>query len=370
VPPVAAATLPRLGYRPALDGIRATAMPLVVSWHAFGRPAGGFLGVHVFFALSGFLITTLLLEEWASRGSISLSRFYQRRALRLFPALVVMLGAYTAVQLGRAYLLDTQSLDVSTSMKGVLYSALYVSNIVQAHGLVLGVPISHLWSLAAEEQFYVVWPCVLLLALRLGAGRRAIALGLAALVALLWVHRFHLTHTGASQRRLYFAPDTNFDAILIGCVAGVAFRGRVPRRSLGLAAAGAFAVVAAIVAVVNIGERALYGELLATFAVAAAVLVLATANETPSLLSRALSLPPLVFLGQISYSLYLWHPMILSFGDKLLGIPRAAGVLISLGVATASYYLVERPFLRLKRRRGAPDDPGATGFAAAPPEPS
>jgi len=100
------------------------------------------------------------------------------------------------------------------------------------------------------------------------------------------------------------------------------------------------------------------------------VLVLATANETPSLLSRALSLPPLVFLGQISYSLYLWHPMILSFGDKLLGIPRAAGVLISLGVATASYYLVERPFLRLKRRRGAPDDPGATGFAAAPPEPS
>lgn len=370
MPPLAAETVPRLGYRPALDGIRALAIALVVSWHAFGRPAGGFLGVHVFFALSGFLITTLLLQEWAARGSISLSRFYQRRALRLFPALVVMLGAYTAVQLGRAYLLDTQGLDVSTSMKGVLYSALYVSNIVQAHGLVLGVPISHLWSLAAEEQFYVVWPCVLLLALRAGAGRRALALGLAALVALLWAHRFHLTYAGASQRRLYFAPDTTFDAILIGCVAGVAFRGSVPRRALRFASAAALLVVAAIVAVVDIGERALYGELLAAFAVAAALLVLATAAGAPSLLSRALSLPPLVFLEQISYSLYLWHPMILSFGDKLLGIPRAVGVVISLVAATASYYLVERPFLRLKRRRGPPDDAGATGFAPAPPGPS
>ncbi len=367
MPPVAAATLPRLGYRPALDGIRAIAIALVVSWHAFGRPAGGFLGVHVFFALSGFLITTLLLQEWGRRGSISLSRFYQRRALRLFPALVVMLGTYTAVQLGRAYVLGTEGLDVSTSMKGVLYSALYVSNIVQAHGTVLGDPISHLWSLAAEEQFYIVWPCVLLLALRAGAGRRAIGLGLTALVAFLWLHRFQLAHAGADQRRLYFAPDTTFDAILVGCLAGVAFRGGVPRRALGVAAALALLVVAAIVAVVDIGYRPLYRELMAVFAVSAAVLVLAASVETRSLLARALSLPPLVFLGQISYSLYLWHPMVLSFGDKLLGIPRAAGVVISVGVAASSYFLVERPFLRLKRRRGAPDDAGATGFAPAPP---
>jgi peptidoglycan/LPS O-acetylase OafA/YrhL len=367
VPFVAAATLPRLGYRPALDGIRAVAIALVVCWHAFGRPSGGFLGVHVFFALSGFLITTLLLEEWASRGSISLARFYQRRALRLFPALAAMLGVYTVVQLVRAYVLDSPNLDVGTSMKGVLWSALYVSNIVQAHGTVLGVPISHLWSLAAEEQFYVVWPCVLLLALRAGAGRRALAVGLAALVALLWLHRFHLAQTDASQRRLYFAPDTNFDAILIGCLAGLGFRAGCPRRLLTAAAAAALLAVAAIVAAVDLGDRALYGELLGVFAVSAAVLVLAAATGAPSLLSRSLSLPPLVFLGQISYSLYLWHPMILSFGDKLLGIPRAFGVVISLAVATASYYLVERPFLRLKRRRGAPEEPGATGFAPAPP---
>jgi peptidoglycan/LPS O-acetylase OafA/YrhL len=139
----------RLGYVPALDGVRGVAIALVVLWHAFHVPAGGFLGVHVFFVLSGFLITALLLQEWHGTGSISLRHFYFRRALRLFPALAAMLLAYTAIQVARE-LARPSALDLSTALKGVLYSAFYVSNVVQASGVVLGVPISHLWSLATE----------------------------------------------------------------------------------------------------------------------------------------------------------------------------------------------------------------------------
>jgi peptidoglycan/LPS O-acetylase OafA/YrhL len=345
----------RLGYVPALDGIRGVAITLVVLWHAFHQPVGGFLGVHVFFVLSGFLITTLLLQEWDGKGSIALGHFYFRRGLRLLPALVAMLLAYTGIQAARALVLEPGALDLSTALKGVGYSAFYISNVVQASGVVLGVTISHLWSLATEEQFYLLWPFVLVLALRAGAGRRAITIGLGAAIALVAANRLYLTLADAPRARLYFAPDTTFDAILVGCLLGLWFAsGRLPRplrsrRVVLWATLPALAYAAVVVAAAGIESRTLYAVLLLPFVVASAVLVLAAVMEG-SPVARVLAVRPLVFVGRISYSLYLWHTMALVFGRDLLGLPSLGGVALGVAVAAVSYYAIERPFLRLKAR--------------------
>lgn len=345
----------RLGYVPALDGVRGVAIALVVLWHAFHVPVGGFLGVHVFFVLSGFLITALLLQEWHSTGAISLGHFYFRRALRLFPALAAMLLAYTGIQVARELVLQPAALDLSTALGGVLYSAFYVSNLVQAGGVVLGVPISHLWSLATEEQFYLLWPFVLLLALRRGVSSRALELGLVAAIGLVALDRLYQTLADAPRARLYFAPDTTFDAILVGCLLGLWFMsGRLPaalrsRRVVGWASVAAIAFGAAVVALAGIESRLLYAAALLPFVVAAGIFVLAAATEDMPL-ARVLAWRPLVYLGRISYSLYLWHTMALVFGRELLGLPSAGGVVLAVAAATVSHYAIERPFLRRKAR--------------------
>jgi peptidoglycan/LPS O-acetylase OafA/YrhL len=345
----------RLGYQPALDGVRALAILPVVVFHAFEWPDGGVLGVHIFFVLSGFLITTLLLQEWNRTGSISLPHFYLRRALRLFPALAVMLAAYVAVQVARELVIEPEALDLRAALEGVLYSVFYVSNVVQASGTVLAVPLVPLWSLATEEQFYLLWPFLLVLALRLRSRPRALEALLIGAIVLIVAHRVRLSLSDASVERLYFAPDTSFDTILIGCLFAVWFvSGRVPRplRSASVLRwawlpAAAF-VVATIFATSN-RSPAMYWGFLLPFSLAVALVVLTVVADRSSAPARLLALPPLVFLGRISYSLYLWHLLVIYFGQRV-GIHESVGVVLAVVAATASYYLVERPFLRIKRR--------------------
>src|SRR5215207_1604285 len=181
--PIAAVS--RLGYRPELDGIRGVAILLVMLVHMHNRPRGGFIGVDVFFTLSGFLITTLLLEEWHARGTISLRHFYARRSLRLFPAVVVLLVAYCAFALasGGPYL--------ATRLAGVAYGATYTANWPQALGL--GFPeqeIGFLWTLAIEEQYYLLWPGLLLIAVRLvRLSARSLFVAICCLVVAVWAWR-------------------------------------------------------------------------------------------------------------------------------------------------------------------------------------
>jgi peptidoglycan/LPS O-acetylase OafA/YrhL len=346
----------RLGYVPALDGARGVAIALVVSFHAFDRPVGGFLGVHVFFVLSGFLITSLLLDEWRRTGRISLRSFYARRALRLFPALLVFVAAYLAVQTARE-LVTPDALALSAAAKGALAGLFYVSNIVQAAGTHLGVSVVHLWSLAVEEQFYVLWPLTLIGLLALGARRRGVAAFLIGAIALLVLHRFRLYHEGADWRRLYLAPDTTFDALLIGCLAGVWFvSGRLPRPLASRSFLTGFAIVGAAgaaVTVLTLGthDRVLYAGPLSAFAAAVAVLVLLVVTRPEGLLARGLSVRPLVYLGRISYSLYLWHLIALELAWRGLDAPTGVGLVMGLAAAAASYHFVEMPFLRRKRRR-------------------
>jgi peptidoglycan/LPS O-acetylase OafA/YrhL len=202
-----------LGYRPALDGLRAVAVLAVLTYHVGWIP-GGFLGVDVFFMLSGFLITTLLCEEHARTGTISIRRFYVRRARRLLPALVLFLLICGGI------LFVTRPSAFWPTLGGNLLGVLsYGANWLIIYWRGLGV-FGHTWSLAIEEQFYLAWPLLLLGLLR-GARPRLIVAGLvtAAAGSLAW--RLALALDGASFARLYAATDTHADGLLVGAALAV-----------------------------------------------------------------------------------------------------------------------------------------------------
>ncbi len=157
----------RLGYVPALDGVRAVAVLLVVACHALSMP-GGFLGVEIFFVLSGFLITTLLLEERQAQGRLGLRSFYIRRVWRLYPALAALLAAWLVLSA-----LGLTPLPPAGEAVGVLVSGTYLANAANAWFFPLPIGLQHLWSLALEEQFYLLWPPLLALVLYKRIGWRA-----------------------------------------------------------------------------------------------------------------------------------------------------------------------------------------------------
>jgi peptidoglycan/LPS O-acetylase OafA/YrhL len=311
----------RLGYVPALDGLRGIAIASVVAYHAFGFPLGGWLGVDLFFVLSGFLITTLLLEE----ETIRVRAFYARRARRLLPALVALLLGYLVIDAVRG--VDGLGEVARWGFYGGnAYGAFWPGASKHLVGL------NHLWSLAQEEQFYLVWPAVLLV---LPKARRPALILVAAACALI-VYRVVLAGHGAADARVAFGPDTNVDGLLFG--AALAFRPiRVSRRAL--VAAG---VLAAAIGAIIPSTAQLNATMLPLFELAAVVLVAAAAGGT-------LRLPRmLVWLGGISYSLYLWHFVVLwafHYHQPLLAVA------ISIAAAQASTTWIERPFRR--RRRAA-----------------
>jgi peptidoglycan/LPS O-acetylase OafA/YrhL len=210
-----------LGYRPALDGVRALAIACVVLSPTIGFPVTGYIGVDVFFVLSGFLITTLLLEEHARRGTVSLGDFYRRRALRLLPALFALLGVFLAVSIA-AVLIRGGSLD--RALFGVVAGTGYFTNLALAAGPptepAMPGELRHLWSLAIEEQFYFVWPVVLLVIFR--ARLRLALLGLGAILILASIQQIRLYLDGATAERIGYGTDTHGTPILVGCVLAVA----------------------------------------------------------------------------------------------------------------------------------------------------
>lgn len=205
----------RLGYRPALDGLRGIAILAVLTFHSRGfYLAGGFIGVDLFFALSGFRITTLLVQEWSQYGRVNFKAFYARRAIRLLPAMFGILAAFWAVSL----VFHSQFATSPALMTKVTVVTLaYVPNWFLAFGASWPRRFVHVWSLAIEEQFYLVWPAILVACLATRRPLRTavlVALGLAGAVTL-W--RIYLTLEGAKFPRRYFATDTRSDGILVGC---------------------------------------------------------------------------------------------------------------------------------------------------------
>jgi peptidoglycan/LPS O-acetylase OafA/YrhL len=338
-----------LGHVPALDGLRAVAIILVLAFHAGHLLPGGWLGVDLFFVLSGFLITGLLLSEWSRFDAVSLGSFYRRRALRLLPALFVMIGAYMLVVLAWSARGYGSGKLVPNAAKSALLGATYTTNIANAFlGSTPDPGLNHLWSLAIEEQFYLVWPPLLFLFLRRSIKPAVIAFGLvlvtlASIAATPW-----LTHV---------------DSVLIGCLAGVVFchdLARVPRWV-------AWAALAVCVPLVLLAYDTAHSQPwpLPVFTVAAALVLLVAARDEMWLPARALSLRPLRTCGRISYGIYLWHvPCFVALG-WVIGLPLA--ILLAL----ASYRYVERPFLRRKRRgsQSARREPGRVAIPASAPAP-
>jgi peptidoglycan/LPS O-acetylase OafA/YrhL len=323
----------RLEYVPALDGLRGIAILLVIGCHYFAWPlGGGTVGVGLFFVLSGYLITSLLLREHVETGRILLADFYWRRARRLLPALVVMVAAYLVGAAIQGHLV--------VAARASAAGAFYTANIAEAYWphLIGREPIGPLWSLALEEQFYLLWPFVLILLLRSGVRRRLILAGLATAIALVCAERVWLLLEHVNNQRIYTSPESASDGLLTGVLLAFLLQHpkvRDQRRALiGIEIFG-FAAYVGLVETFSGPLIDLSAALLITFAV-----------QKGTWLSRALSWRPLVWVGLISYSLYLWHMPILSW----LGMNRLVALPLAFAVAYASTRWVERPF---RRRRAA-----------------
>lgn len=340
----------RLGRRPALDGLRGVAILLVIASHiASGTDQGphhplGSVGVTLFFVLSGFLITSLLLEEIEDTGTVDLRAFWIRRARRLFPALAALLVVMGPIMIanGRPW-------------EYLLAPALYVSNWVIISGVDI-LPLNHTWSLAIEEQFYLVWPLVVLVAWkRLG---RVAALGIIASV----VASGYLIADGAGFRRLYMGTDVHASSLLLGALVAVgAHRGLPTVRSRLLLYAGTSTLAAAffVPGLTHPGQEAIL--VWVGTPVAAATCWVACGTAEPLLSGRVMQ-----YVGRRSYALYLWHHPILFIVWSALPPPLGSfvGVPIAFGVAEVSWRLVESRFV-VRRSGGVDREHRATPLSVA-----
>ena len=347
-----------IAYQPPLDGLRGVAVIAVLLFHS-GHLQGGFLGVDLFFTLSGFLITSLLLAEHDATGGVSLTGFWSRRARRLLPALYLVLAATVA------YAALFARPDSLSRIRGDALAALaYVAN---WHSIASGSnywdrfaapsPLEHLWSLAVEEQFYIVWPLVVL-AVMAWRGRRtllaltvALTLGSATLMAV-------LATGGGSPSRVYFGTDTRAASILVGAVVALVVvrpgrdaprLGRPAALALtGLAVVAGVALALAWATVDGATSERLYQGGFLLHALGVAVLIVAVTLLPTGPLARGLGVEPLRLVGLISYGLYLWHwPLYLVLTTSRTGLSEwrltALRLAVTVVLAVASYLLVERP---------------------------
>jgi peptidoglycan/LPS O-acetylase OafA/YrhL/lysophospholipase L1-like esterase len=362
----------RLAYLPALDGMRACAVVAVMMFHG-GIPhmEGGFMGVDAFFVLSGFLITSLLIGEWRQSLTIKLGAFWARRARRLLPALLLMLlfvaffasvivpkGTYGALRLDAL-----STLLYVSNWHFILVNSNYFNETAQSS------PLLHTWSLAVEEQFYVVWPLVVLGVLRLTKDLRALfALCCAAAIgSAFWMH--HVYDGGLATNRAYLGTDTRSQCLFIGCALAVGLvllarrsheagrlakgelwrpAGRTGERLCGvLGVAGAAAAVAIWVLTTSLSSFPYAGGFF-LIGLSVGAVILSAVAAPHSIVPRALSVAPVRYVGRISYGLYIWHwPIFLWLDHARTGLEGyelfALRVAVTFGVSVVSFHLVERP---------------------------
>ena len=343
----------RLAYRPDLDGLRALAVLSVVFFHFdFETFGGGFVGVDIFFVISGYLITTIIVSELKS-GSFSFARFYERRIRRIIPALIVMLAATSIAAIALFPPKELAQFGLSAAA-----AAGFCSNIFFAlrtsyfAGPDTMMPLLHTWSLGVEEQFYILWPLPLFICYRIGS-RRAIS----ALVVGLAVASLVYSGWGAASKyavQLFYLLQTRAWELMFGAILAL---GLVPRISnrwlrtlLALCGVGLIAF-----AVTQFSPVTPFPGLWATIPCLGAVLVILTGLQRDTMVYRLLSLQPFVFIGVISYSLYLWHWPVFAFAENYVGRPITLGkslalIVLCIGIAAASWFWVERPFRYGKRK--------------------
>ncbi|HEU5301568.1 MAG TPA: acyltransferase family protein [Acidimicrobiia bacterium] len=350
----------RIRYEPGLDGLRAVAVLAVLGYHGgVGWLRGGYLGVDIFFVLSGYLITTLLLVEFGRTGTIALAAFWVRRARRLLPALGLV---FVGIALYAAFVVEPEQLG---RVRGDAFATVgYVANwrfVFSGQGYFdqFGVPspFRHMWSLAIEEQFYLVWPFLIALVLRwrprlvsLQRGFVVAALASAVLMAVLF-------RSGSDPSRVYYGTDTRAQALLVGAaLAAWLLRARTnrapirPARWVRAGLAGLVVIVTMLVAVRDSASWMYRGGYLVA-AVATAAVIGAAVQSRRNLVRGILSPGPLRAVGRISYGLYLWHwPIYLTVTNDRTGLSGTplllARLALTFAVATASYHFLEMPIRR------------------------
>ena len=356
----------RITYLPALDGLRAVAVTLFVAYHLDIEMArGGFLGVDLFFVISGFLITTLLLKEHDNTGRIALGGFWTRRFRRLVPPLVVMTAATVAAS--RLYALPEQWSSIrwdAAAAVGYLANWRFVLDEQSYFETLLGPsPLRHTWSLAVEEQWYVLWPAVvlgLMLLSRSSTWRRWIPLGAIVVGTVASAALMAALYDPADPTRVYFGTDTRAQQLLVGAgLAWLSSRHRFPTaahssRSRTGAVIGAFVAFVLIAATTSDESPWLYHGGFVVVSLLCAVIVWAVADTEGPL--SWLGARPLVWIGTRSYAIYLWHwPVIVFVGAPMgLDLPRPAlaalQVALTVMLAELSFRLVERPIRRSTAR--------------------
>ena len=346
-------------YRPALDGLRALAVLIVIAYHAETPGfAGGFLGVDVFFVLSGFLITTLLNGEYARTGRIDVPRFYARRFLRLAPALFLMLATYLLVST-----LIWPDLSAAEHGRDALIAALFLGDYARA---LWAVPtlLGHTWSLAVEQHFYLLWPAVLLLVQRLPSVRAQVWTLLTLYVATTLWRDWSILN--APWETVYFRFDTRLSGLVLGSLLAVV-AGRTswlpaPKRVWGVAALGILALCCLRLAG-GAPVSLVVGVTLVEIATAMLILVAVSARPDP--LQKLLSHPVLVRMGVLSYGMYLWHHPVALLMRDLLPWPLALPLVLasSFVLAAISYHTVERLGRSWATFRVGPARPSAASLA-------
>lgn len=339
-----------LNYRPDIDGLRAVAV-LAVVLHHLSAPLlpGGYVGVDVFFVISGYLITRIISREM-DEGTFTFARFYERRARRIFPALFAVL----AVSLLAGYALLLPS-DMAATLRGVLGTLFFASNVVFWREFAEGYfaatdaalnPLLHTWSLAVEEQFYVFFPVLLLACFRWARRFIVLALIVCAMVSLTVAA---LLVQSKSVAVFFLSPFRAWE-LLIGALLAVGavppLRSHVLREAL--AGAGLLAIA---VACFVYDDKTTFPGLTALVPVLGAAALIYTGGIGPTLAGRLLQLPPMVWVGLVSYSLYLWHWPLTVFTRYAIGFEPIASYIpllfiVSLGLAALSYRFIEQPCRR------------------------
>lgn len=349
-------------YLPGLDGLRAIAVVAVLLYHAGTELWGGFLGVESFFVLSGYLITALLLAEWQLTGRIDLGAFWRRRARRLLPALFLLLAGTLAI----AAIFAPEELtglfdDTLAAFAYVTNWFLIFSNQPYFDPMVRPSLMQHLWSLAVEEQFYLLWPILFMLGIRF-LGRPGLLVAIVAGIGASLYLMTTLSQIGVDQSRAYYGTDTRASGLLLGAALALLWSpGRPPLASSRVAGylldgTGALALCGLIASFVLLDEYhpMLYPYGFAGVALLTLLLIAAISHPQARILPRLLGILPLRWLGTRSYGIYLWHWPIFMVTRPYMDVPFDGWQLLALRMgivlilADLSYRIVEMPI-----RRGA-----------------
>ncbi|ECH0840765.1 acyltransferase [Salmonella enterica subsp. enterica] len=340
-----------LKYRPDIDGLRAIAVLSVVIFHYFPSVLpGGFVGVDIFFVISGYLITSIILKS-ASSNSFSYVEFYKRRILRIFPALSIVLISCLII----GWLFFFQD-DYKSLGKHVFSGAFFISNLTlwsesgyfDSQSYLK--PLLHLWSLGIEEQFYILWPIVILLCLKSKCSKRNILISCAAIfIASYTISVSTMAYEGGAN---YYSPASRFWELMAGAIiATLRFMGINTSVSKSMSLLG---VIIITLSIALIDEKMAFPGYVAIIPVIGSSLIVAS-NGNDCLTSKILSFKPIVSIGLISYPLYLWHWPVYSFYRSIFSDSPSTNELLilmvlSLALAILTYFILENPLRHSAKR--------------------